>query len=107
MPLSVPASHGYRSMSSESVHEQSALHKFSPLTPTTQSGDGPNIEANDTLWCTRSTRNVVEVLVFTYGYHKPAALISDRKWEPLARSSVSNKRTEPHSAIERKPSVAR
>lgn len=49
MPLSVPASHGYRSTSTSSVHVQSGRHRFIPLTPTTQSGDGPNIEVSDTL----------------------------------------------------------
>lgn len=41
MPLSVPASHGYRSTVKLSIQEQFFKHKFKPLTPTTQSGDGP------------------------------------------------------------------
>lgn len=102
----MPASHGYRSRSSESFHVQSIWHKFNPLTPTTQSGDGPNIETKDNLWWTRSTRKFDDVFVFTFGYQSPAALISVLKRGPFARSSKSNARTEPNSANDLKPSVA-
>lgn len=105
-PLSVPASHGYKSISKESFHVQSFSHKFNPLTPTTQSGDGPNIDTTDSLWWTRSTRKFDEVFVFTCGYHKPAAVISVRRRDPWARSSKSSARTDPNSANVLKASVA-
>lgn len=63
--------------------------------PTTQSGDGPNIETNDTLLCLRSTRKCDEVFVFTEGYHKPPAFINVRRREPLALSSSSRALGEP------------
>lgn len=107
MPLSVPASHGYRSISIESFQPQSCVHKFKPLTPTTQSGDGPNIDTTDSLWWMRSVRKLADVFVLTFGYHRPAALISVRRRGPFARSSNSIWRTEPNSAICLKPSVAR
>lgn len=93
-------------MSSESFQVQSNWHKFSPLTPTTQSGDGPNIDTIDSLWCFWSTRKFADVFVLTFGYHKPAALINVLKRGPFARSSKSNARTEPNSANDLKPSVA-
>lgn len=69
-------------MSKLSFHEQSSSHKFTPLMPTTQSGEGPNIEASETLGCLRSTRNWADVLVLTLGYHRPGALINERNLEP-------------------------
>lgn len=127
MPLSVPESHGYKSISIDGSHEQSFRHRSSPLTPTTQSGDGPNIDTSETLLCFRSTLKNEEVFVLTWGYHKPPAFISVLRRPPFARSSSSNALGEPlwcsvkeiinklnnnlnfkiyHSAKERKPSVA-
>lgn len=82
-------------MSRESFHEQSSWQRLRPLTPTTQSGEGPNIETKDILGCFRSTRKWDEVLVFTLGYQRPAALMRLRNLEPLARNSVSKERTDP------------
>lgn len=106
MPLSVPASHGYKSMSNESFHVQSIWHRFKPLTPTTQSGDGPNIDTTDNLWWMRSVRKFDVVFVLTLGYHRPAALISVRRREPFERSSTSSARTDPNSAKDLNASVA-
>lgn len=106
IPLSVPASQGNRSRSKLSFHVQSVSQRFKPFTPTTQSGLGPNMETSEILGCFLSTLKWDEVFAFTLGYHRPAALISVRSFDPLARSSVSRRRAEPHSAKDRKPSVA-
>jgi len=64
------------------------------------------MDANDTLGCLRSTRNLAEVFWLTWGYHNPAALIRVRNLGPFPRSSVSRAVGEPHSARERNPAVA-
>lgn len=106
IPLSVPESHGYSGISNDSVQLQSSLQRFNPLIPTTQSGDGPNIDANETLLCLRSTLKCDEVFALTFGYQSPPAFIKVLNFEPFARNSISICRTDPHSANERKPSVA-
>lgn len=58
--------------------------------PTTQSGDGPNIDTNETLLCFRSTLKLEDVFALTFGYHNPPALMSDLSRPPFARSSSSN-----------------
>lgn len=41
IPLSVPASYGYKSTVRFSIHVQFFKQRFNPFTPTTQSGVGP------------------------------------------------------------------
>lgn len=93
--LTVPESQGKRSMSSDGSQEQSCLHKFKPLTPTTQSGEGPNIETSDILLCFRSTLKLADVFELTCGYQSPGALISERSRLPFARNSSSRARGDP------------
>lgn len=64
------------------------------------------MEAKDTKWCLLSTLKLAEVLVFTLGCHKPAALIMVLRYLLLALNSVSIILTEPHSAKLRNPSEA-
>lgn len=64
------------------------------------------MDTNDTFGCVRSTRNLEDVFVFTFGYHRPAAFISVLKRGPRALNSVSKAVGEPNSAKNRKPSVA-
>lgn len=49
---------------------------------------------------------LVVVLLFTFGYHRPAALMRVLNLLELALSSVSTPDAEPHSANWRNPSVA-
>lgn len=93
-------------MSKDSSHVQSGKHKFKPFTPTTQSGDGPNIDTKDNLCFLRSTLKCDEVFLLTSGYHNPAAFINVLRRGAFARSSISRSRTDPHSAIDLNPSVA-
>jgi hypothetical protein len=64
------------------------------------------MELKDMRWWRRSTLKLAEVLVLTFGYHNPAALIIVLKYLLLALNSVSMSRTEPHSAKLLKPSEA-
>lgn len=48
MPLSVPASHGYKLTIFDSSQVQSDRHNSNPETPTNQSGDGDIIDTNET-----------------------------------------------------------
>lgn len=74
-PLSVPASQGYKSTTLLSSQLQSDWHSSNADTPTNQSGDGDNIDTNDTKWFSESTRNTANVLPVIFGYDKPRALI--------------------------------
>lgn len=47
-PESVPASHGYKSSTLFSIHEQFGRHNSRPATPKNQSGDGSIIDTNET-----------------------------------------------------------
>lgn len=57
MPLSVPASHGMRSVTSLWTQPQSLVQRSSPDSPTFQSGLGPNMVKKDMRWRVRSTEN--------------------------------------------------
>ncbi|CAN7993345.1 unnamed protein product [Ixodes pacificus] len=60
------------------IQEQFLRHSSSELTPTIQSGLGPSMESTDITWCFLSNRNTANVLPFTFGYHRPRALMMVR-----------------------------
>ncbi|CAN7994974.1 unnamed protein product [Ixodes hexagonus] len=64
------------------IQEQFLRHSSSELTPTIQSGLGPSMESTDITWCFLSNRNTANVLPFTFGYHRPRALmmIARHRW---------------------------
>ena len=77
-PLSVPKSHGYKSMTLLSTQEQLGKHRFSLDSPTIQSGLGIILETTESKWWIRSTRKTAKVCPTTFDLCcKPWALTTD------------------------------
>ena len=77
-PLSVPKSHGYKSMTLLSTQEQLGKHRFSFDNPTIQSGLGIILETTESKWWIRSTLKTAKVCPTTFDLCcKPWALTTD------------------------------